>query len=187
MRAPKGARHSLRYLFFFFASCKILCHRRPIGSLDRVYESWQLPVVARLSNQATEMVRGYGCSRGDLNFVNDDDDGRLRSWRGLLLRHLHCVLSSPPTSQKTAAASDRASRWRTARGTQRDVRTSIHWDEITGDLRSNLPIPQPPTGAPPQRGVSAISSHASSSRSPTRPPEGVPAHAEKTNPLSWGK
>ena len=34
-----------------------------VGSLDRVYESWPLPVVARLSNQATEMVRGYGCSR----------------------------------------------------------------------------------------------------------------------------
>ena len=87
-------------------------------------------------------------------------------------------------SQKTAAASDRASRWRTARGTQRDVRTSIHWDEITGDLRSNLPIPQPPTGAPPQHGVSALSSHASSSRSPTRPPEGVPACREDQ---SWGK
>ena len=60
----------------------------------------------------------------------------------------------------------------------RTVRTSIHWDENTGDLRSNLPIPQPPTGAPPQHGVSALPSHASSSRSPTRPPEGVPAGRE---------
>ena len=58
------------------------------------------------------------------------------------------------------------------------VRTSIHWDENTGDLRSNLPIPQPPRGAPPQHGVSALSSHASSSRSPTRPPEGVPARRQ---------
>ena len=46
------------------------------------------------------------CITGDLNLVNDDDDGRLRSWRGLLLRHLHCVFSSPPTSQRTVAASD---------------------------------------------------------------------------------
>ena len=46
------------------------------------------------------------CITGDLNLVNDDDDGRLRSWRGLLLRHLHYVLFSPPASQRTAAASD---------------------------------------------------------------------------------
>ena len=44
--------------------------------------------------------------------------------------------------------------------------------------------PKPPTGAPPQHGVSALPSHASSSRSPTRPPEGVPAGREDQ---SWGK
>ena len=47
--------------------------------------------------------------------------------------------------------------------------------------------PKPPTGAPPQHGVSALSSHASSSRSPTRPPEARgcsrSAQAEKTNTI----
>ena len=42
------------------------------------------------------------CITGDLSLVNDDDDGRLRSWRSLLLRHPRCVLSSPPASQNTA-------------------------------------------------------------------------------------
>ena len=60
----------------------------------------------------------------------------------------------------------------------RTVRTSIHWDESNGKMRSNLLIQQPPKGAPPQHGVSALSSHASSSRNPTRPPEGVPAGRE---------
>ena len=30
----------------------------------------------------------------------------------------------------------------------RTVRTSIHWDESTGEMRSNLLIQQPPKGAP---------------------------------------
>ena len=65
------------------------------------------------------------------------------------------------------------------RNTQgRTVRTSIHWDESNGKMRSNLLIQQPPKGAPPQHGVSALSSHASSSRNPTRPPESVPAGRE---------
>ena len=61
---------------------------------------------------------------------------------------------------------------------RRDVRTSITGMR-SGDMSAEyLPTLQPPTGAPPQHGVSALSSHASSSRSPTRPPEGVPAGRE---------
>ena len=67
---------------------------------------------------------------------------------------------------------------------RRDVRTSITGMR-SGDMSAEyLPTLQPPTGAPPQHGVSALSSHASSSRSPTRPPEGVPAGREDQ---SWGK
>ena len=65
--------------------------------------------------------------------------GSRRKQRGALRTHDSAGETPPQTehkgevggSQKTAAASDRASRWRTGRGTQRDVRTSIHWDENT--------------------------------------------------------
>ena len=42
------------------------------------------------------------CVTVDLSLVDSDDDGRLRSQRGLLLRRLHFVLSSPPNSQNSA-------------------------------------------------------------------------------------
>ena len=39
----------------------------------------------------------------------------------------------------------------------RTVRTSIHWDESTGEMRWNLLIQQPPKGAPPPtRGLGSI-------------------------------
>jgi len=72
----------------------------------------------------------------------------------------------PPATERLAGGRGEASQ-RNTKG--RTVRTSVHWDESTGEMRSNLLIQQPPTGAPPQHGVSALPSHASSSRSPTPP------------------
>ena len=78
----------------------------------------------------------------------------------------HTSASPPPPAphRKTAAASDLSERASLAladgeRNTkERTVRTSIHWDENTGEMRSNS------TGAPPQHGctrrVLALSSHA---------------------------
>ena len=66
------------------------------------------------------------CITGDLNLVNDDDDGRLRSWWGLLLRHRFTVFSPllPPHRKLRPPATEPVSLADGERNTK--GRTDVH-------------------------------------------------------------